>query len=54
MESSSDNSDEEYIKAVRLMLFETAILKMYFVGAILKMCFFERVLLKKYFLRQQF
>ena len=36
------------------MLFERAIVKIYFVGAILKMCYFWKSIVQKHFLRQQF
>ena len=42
---ASDNSDEEWIKDMRLIFFKKVILKMHF---------FDKAILKMYFLRKQF
>ena len=46
IESSSDDFDEEQIKAIRLIIFERAIWKMYFCGSD-----FQNVFLKKAFFK---
>ena len=55
LESSSDDSDEEYIKAIRLVfLWESNFESVFFGKAILKNVFYERAILKMPFLRGQF